>query len=252
MIYDIQNDNDIDELSDDHHAVVPSGFYDGDSASAEDNDEEPDDDYIAEDQQESDLAAELRDIRQDMFVEPGNDSLDHDLDPAMENSRRVTRSQRPNEGLGLQGPALLELVDENGRPYPGVYNNPLLDFFSQEPSGAQEGSRRKRRKTNGLIENHQVSTTTSDTSPGAFAARDRRESSASVKNVRFQDSPFVTPPTTILDPHDSGDTEDEDFEPPLDMHDGMDESDKENTEPSVGGLFSEVSPFICQPHNLSI
>ena len=238
--------------------MVPSGFYDGDSASAEDNDEEANDDYIASDQLELDLASELRDLRRDVLAEPGTNSLDggsitHELDPAMENSRRVTRSQKPNEGLGLQGPTLLELVDENGRPYPGAYNNPLLDFFSQEePLRAQEGSRRKRRKTNGLIETHQGTTTTSDTSSGAFPPRTRRESSASVKNVRFQDSPLVTPPTTILDPDDLGDTEDEDFEPPIDIHDEIDESDKENAEPPVGDLFSDVSPCTCQPHKSSI
>ena len=238
--------------------MVPSGFYDGDSASAEDNEEEADDDYIADDQQELDLAAELQDIRRDIFADPGTGSLDgpgmtYELDPAMENSRRVTRSQRLNEGLGLQGPALLELVDENGRPYPGSYNNPLLDFYSQEePLEAQEGSRRKRRKTNGLIETHQDTTTTSDTSSRAIAHRARRASSASVKNVRFQDSPLVTPPTTILDPDDSGDTEDEDFEPPVDIHDEMDESDKENAEPPLGDLFNDVSLWTCQPHTFSI
>lgn len=238
--------------------MVPSGFYDGDSTSAEDNDEEADDDYVAPDQLELDLAAELRDIRRDMFAEPGTKSSDGasmtpDSDPAIEIPRRVTRSQRPNKGLGLQGPAVLELVDENGRPYPGAYDNPLLDFFSQdEPSRAQEGSRRKRRKTNGLIETHQGTTTTSDTSSGAFASHTRRESSASIKNVRFQDSPLVTPPTTILDPDDLEDTEDEDFEPPGDMHDEMDESDKENAEPPVGDLFSDVSPCTCRPHKLSV
>ena len=225
--------------------------------SAENSDQEADDDYIADDQQDLDLATELRDIRQDMFAELGTNSPDessmtNDLDSATENSRRVTRSQRPNDGLGLQGPALLELVDENGRPYPGAYNNPLLDYFSQEPLGAHEGSRRKRRKTNGLIENHQGATTTSDTSSGAFVPRTRRESSASVKNVRFQDSPLVTPPTTILDPVDLGDTEDEEFEPLVDMHDEKDESDKENAEPPAGRIFSDVSPCTCQPHRLSV
>ncbi|KAL8789456.1 MAG: hypothetical protein Q9195_006822 [Heterodermia aff. obscurata] len=244
-IYEAQDDDEVDELSDDHHAVVPAGFYDGDSASAEDNDEEADDDYVANDEQELDLAAELRDIRRDMLAEPETNSSDapritHDLDQPTENSRRVTRSQRPNEGLGLQGPAVLELVDENGRPYPGAYDNPLLDFFSQEePLRVKEGSRRKRRKTNGLVETHQGASNSSDTLSGAFAPRTRRESSASVKNVRFQDSPLVTPPTTILDPDDSEDSEDEDFEPPVDIHDDMDESDKENAEPRVGTLFND-------------
>lgn len=249
MTYNQQDDDDVDELSDEHQAIVPPGFYNEDDASAEDNDENTDDEWLADDHQQSELATELQDIHTDgreIAVTDGSNSLDatngaQDSASAETNSQRVTRSQRLR-GLGLQGPALLKLLDENGRPYPGAYNNPLLDFFSQEnASRGQEGLRRKRRKTNGLVDTNTVGAHNSGTSSGALATRDRRESSASIKNVRFQNNTLETPPTTILNHDDSEDTEDEDFEPPLDVDNEMDESDKENTEPRVGEVSSDVS-----------
>lgn len=258
MTYNQQDDDDIDELSDERQAVVAPGFYNEDDASADDNDENSDDDYLADDHQQSELAAELQDIhkdRREMAVRDGSKSLDatngaQDSDSAETSSQRVTRSQRLRGGLGLQGPALLELLDENGRPYPSAYNNPLLDFFSQEnPSRAQESSRRKRRKTNGLIDTNDIGAVKSGTSSEALATRDRRESSASIKNVRFQENTLETPPTTILNPDDSEDTDDEDFEPPPDMDNEMNESDKENAEPRVREVSSDVSlPCLIHCH----
>ena len=258
VTYETQDDDDVDELSDDCQAVIPSGLYDKDDTIADNNDEQADDDYVAADDQDSNLAAELQDILsdlQDMAPRDGDLSLDttqsaQELDPATENPRRVTRSQGL-AGLGLQGPALLELLDEMGRPYPGAYNNPLLDLFSQEETSRTQASpRRKRRKTNGLVGANQSTASESNTSRGAMLPRDRRESSASIKNVRFQENPLETPPTTILGPDDSENTEDEDFEPPDDLNNEVDESDKENAEPRIGDVSSDVS--LCDHFTHSI
>ena len=252
VTYNQQDDDDVDELSDERQAIVPPGFYNEDDPLGEEDDDDTDGDWLADsdddDHQQSELATELKNIqtdRREMAVRDGSNSPDatngaRDSDVAETNSQRVTRSQRLLGGLGLQGAALLKLLDENGRPYPGAYNNPLLDFFSQEnASMGQEGSRRKRRKTNGLEGTNTAGAPDSGTSSGALATRDRRESSASIKNVRFQNNTLETPPTTILNPDGSEDTEDEDFEP--DLNNEMDESDKENTEPRVGEVSSDVS-----------
>ena len=185
------------------------------------------------------MAAELQDIHndlRDMVAKDGGDATDattaaQDSENADQMSRRVTRSQRVPRGLGLQGPAILELVDENGRPYPGAYNNPLLDFYAQEGLSRDQGTPpKKRRKLKGIIDAPQVT-----------LPRSRRESSASIKNVRFQDESLVTPPTTVLGPEDSEDPEDNDFEPPEELDYEIDESDKENTEPRAGSNSSNVS-----------
>ena len=218
-----------------------------------DADDDDDDDYIVDDEDEQDLATELRNItgeRKKMVTKEGDASSDRpngvqDLATVKENPGRVTRSQRPSRGLGLQGPELLELLDENGRPYPGAYNNPLLDFFAeQDTSRSLERPRKKRRKTDVFIETHEDSTPNPNTSSGVLAPQCRRESSNSLKSVRFQDDSLATPPTTVLAPDGSEDTEDEDFGLPADEDGEVDESDKENAEPRFSEFSSDVSPCL--------
>ena len=230
--------------------------FDGDPLNinpwADDEDDEEDDDYVADDNEEQDLAAELQEVNSDlrnMATTEGAGLFDSAnglqyFTTTEEDPRRITRSQRAPEGLGLEGPALLELLDENGRPFPGVYNNPLLDLFSQpDASITEENPRRKRRKTNGIMGSNDDTTAKSATSSGALVRQRRRGSSASLKSVRFQDDSLATPPTTVLAAlDDSEDTEDEDFELPAD-EDEVGESDKENAEPRVEGLSGDVSLY---------
>ncbi|KAI9706048.1 MAG: hypothetical protein M1836_005454 [Candelina mexicana] len=50
---------------------------------------------------------------------------------AAERERYVTRSRTRGTGIILEDGHILELVDENGEPYPGEYDNALLDYFEQ-------------------------------------------------------------------------------------------------------------------------
>lgn len=255
MTYDAEDDDDSGDLFNDRQVMAPPGSAEALNihalADEDDNneDDEEDDDFVVDEDEEQDLTTEIQEIEEDrrkMADKDGGGVLAitngaENGHTGAEKPRRVTRSQRLG-GLGLQGPALLELVDENGRPYPGAYNNPLLDFFSQEDASvAQAIPRRKRRKTNGTIEAREPTPPGLSTSSGALAPQRRRESSASLKSVRFQDDSLATPPTTILAPEDSEDTEDEDFELSADEDGEVDESDKENAEPHFGEISSDVS-----------
>lgn len=265
VTYDAEDDDDSGELFNDSQIMAPPGYDDDipnvNSWADDDDDEEDDDDYIEDDNEEQGLAAELQDVNSDLGKMAtkegdGNSEAINGSEASATtkgNSRRVTRSQRLTEGLGLQGPALLELVDENGRPFPGVYNNPLLELFSQpDASIAEESPRRKRRKTNGIIESNEDTTPKSLPSSGALVRQRRRDSSASLKSVRFQDGSLATPPTTVLAPLDeSEDTEDEDFELPAD-EDEVGESDKENAEPRFEEFSSDVSPYLFQVYLSSL
>ena len=254
MTYDAEDDDDTGDLFSDRQVMAPAGSNEAQNiyalADEEDDDGDgEDDDFVVDEDGEQDLTTELQEIAEDLQKigdkEGGGvlaitNGAENGATGA-EKPRRVTRSQRLG-GLGLQGPALLELVDENGRPYPGAYNNPLLDFYSQDDASvAQAGPRRKRRKTDGTIGAREPTPPGPSTSSGALAPQRRRESSASLKNVRFQDDSQATPPTTILAPEDSEDTEDEDFELSTNEDGEVDESDKENAEPRLSETSSDVS-----------
>ena len=251
MTYDEEDDDD-GSASDQVLALTSSHNDQADIDAGEDDDgeDEIDEDYVDGSILEEDMNAELQELSEDLRrnVEGGeNFSLDvvdegHDANTATERPSRASKSRRKDAGLGLEGPAFLELVDEHGRPYPGIYNNPLLDFYSQHGSAeAPELPHRTLRRRNGHVNADQAITPASDPMYSAPALCGRGDSSHSNKNVRFQDEIAATPPTTILGPESSDDTDDEDFEPPIDRNAVMDESDKENTEPWEGETFSDVS-----------
>ena len=234
--------------------MVHPGFKDSGITAAEAEDDEADEDDVSLGQEEEDLSAELEEIHRDLRPASGGVEVEVIATaPTAASSkttrRRSTRSQALKQGLGLQGPEILKLRDENGRPYPAGYNNPLLELYSQEASAQTEVNARKRKrhsntqpvntrqKVNKQAQGHQ--------DPAATPPINRRESSSSSKSVRFEDNALTTPPTTILDAEDSEDTEDEDFQPPDVTHDETDESDKENAEPKVNeDVSSEVSPLV--------
>ena len=259
MTYDAEDDDDTGNIFNDEQVMAPpgsAGALDIDALFNEEDDDEEDDDFVVDEDGEQDLTTEIHEVEEDlrkMANKEGGGVLAITNGPengatGAEKPRRVTRSQSLG-GLGLQGPALLELVDENGRPYPGTYNNPLLDFYSQEDASvAQAGPRRKRRKTNGTIGAREPTPPDPSTSSGLLAPQRRRESSASLKNVHFQDDSLVTPSTTVLVPEDSEDTEDEDFALSANEDGEVDESDKENAEPRLSETSSDVSlPILFIP-----
>ena len=252
MTYDSEDDDDTGDLFHNRQVMAPQGSAEAPNINAlanEDDDDDEDDDFVLNEDEEQDLTAEIHEIEDDLQKMADKEAggvlaITNGVENSPtedENPRRVTRSQRLS-GLGLQGPAMLELLDENGRPYPGAYNNPLLDFFSQQDASVAKASpRRKRRRTNSMSEALESTPHGPSTSSRALAPQRRRESSASLKNVRFQDDSLATPPTTILAPEDSEDTEDEDFELSANENSEVDESDKENAEPRFGETSSDVS-----------
>ena len=141
--------------------------------------------------------------------------------------RSWRRRQRQQQGLGLQGEQLLELVDENDRLYPGKYQNPLLEQYYQEEFVPLE-----------VKGNH--ASNTQDTTNHMGQVRNtervsRRSSSASMKSVRFREDLSRTP-ATILEVDDSEDSDDEDFEPGKEAEDNSSESNKENVKPNQPSL----------------
>ena len=202
----------------------------------ESEDEQGDDDYDIPGQEAEQLTGETADTQNKIEGLIGKDRQSSprgtvaSLNPPRRRSRRTSALAR---GLGLSGSELLELKDENGRPYPASYDNPLLELYSQEDPKILETSLGKR-KRQGRKASTASGMKSAAVNTGPSAARgpiDRRESSLSLKSVRFEDETLTTPPTTILDAEESEDTEDEDFEAPADTDDEMDESDKENAEP---------------------
>lgn len=183
------------------------------------------------------LDAELGDLRDELANGVNGDGLQlleeaertvH-LDGTASISGRLTRSRRrrKQQGLGLQGEDILELVDENGRQYPGEYHNPLLEqYYQDQPeSQVERGSMDLRVKksrpkgasgsTQRLLIPEQIS---------------RRSSSASMKSVRFQEDVIKTP-VTVLEADDDGASDDENFELNESIESTSSESNKENVKP---------------------
>jgi len=243
VMYDDPADDSNENIYDDRQVIVHAGFEDSDADPNENDDDGANEEYVTIGQEEEDLSAELEDIHQDLQDQSGAAaaSVNHSTRTGL---RRSRRSQEAKQGLGLQGPELLKLTDENGRSYPSGYNNPLLELYHQEGFARLNANARKRKRKS--VQDHETihqSPKANGKEPAAIRPANRRESSASSKSVRFEDNAITTPLTTILDAEDSEDTEDEDFEPPAEGKDETDESDKENAEPKVDDVSSEVSPF---------
>ena len=162
----------------------------------------------------------------DQSTQSSNANRSSQLDVVVSNSDRAMRSwrrrQRQQQGLGLQGEEILELVDENGRPYPGEYQNPLLEqYYHNRPTPSEEGGFNVLRTQNMPSHANRVKGT------GQVS---RRSSSTSMKSVHFQEDLFRTP-ATVLEVNDTEDSEDEDFEPGKQAEDNSSESNKENVKP---------------------
>lgn len=255
-MYDDPADDSNGDTYNDRQVIVHAGSEKSNTASNGSEEGEADEEYVTVGQEEEDLSAELKDIHQDLYDHSGgsgsNKHQEAEIapvnDPARTGLRRSSRSQGAKQGLGLQGPELLKLLDGNGRPYPSGYNNPLLELYHQEGSARPDANARKRKRKG--VQGHESihqSPKAKFKIQGATRPSKRRESSTSSKSVRFEDNSLTTPPTTILDAEDSEDTEDEDFEPPAEGKHETDESDKENAQPTVDeDVSSEVSSFLLK------
>ncbi|KAL8915804.1 MAG: hypothetical protein Q9172_006654 [Xanthocarpia lactea] len=189
---------------------------------------------------EEDLDAELNDISNDFDPSILEDEEAHILNrpsaPTVEGdsehlgalSRRRPRTAR---GLGLIASSFL--VDENGTPYPGTYDNPLLDMFADdepvgrsaspertEPGESGPESRRYRRDR---------PETKNTTQSGASTRPPRRNG----RNARDREPEPETPATVRLESSD--DSGDDDFELSDNTGIAEDDSDKENATPGSQG-----------------
>ena len=212
-----------------------------------DENSEDDEEFAPNTEYDENLDAELDDLRNEAASGVNEDGLQllegaertvH-LDGTVPISGRLTRSRRrkKQQGLGLQGEDILELVDENGRQYPGEYHNPLLEQYYQDlpesqvettskHSQVQKSRPRGVRSTRRLQIPEQTS---------------RRSSSASMKSVRFQDDEIKTP-ATVLEADDTEASDDENFELNEAVESTSSESNKENVKPGdQAGDSSNVS-----------
>ena len=214
IIYDEEDDCDIEKPNNERQVVVRAGFDNVDDVTA--GEESDDEEEFAPDGDEEDLDAELEDLQDDLDdAVDVDDSIDQDnIQP-----QRITRSRRSPKGLGL-----LELLDDNGEPFPALYNNPLLDLYGQDES--QPEPRRRKRGTTELAQSatENVSSILRDSSTSPQRAT-RRDLAGSNRSVRFENDEVATP-ATIRELENSEDSTDGEFE----VGD-VDESDKENAAP---------------------
>lgn len=228
VTYDDDDDNDSVEIFDDRQLVLRRETNDFDRSL--DIDEEDDEDFSPDEDKENDLSTELQDIYNDALDDSAGDMLTErttNLDGVEEPSSRLTRSQSAKRGLGLQGAAMLELVDENGRPYPEEYNNPLLDLFSKDEV---HHNTTKHKRIKEKLNHRGKSKATIQVCQEEPERVSRRSSSASMKSVRFED-PNSNTPATIRDFETMNRINQQGFEPAIDIAIDPDESDKENSQP---------------------
>ena len=206
----------------DRQIVVRAGFDDADQAMAGDGSDDDDEDFAPDDEDYEDLNAELDDLQRDAELDDewaGDDVMVGDVHGKQ---KAKAWSRRAARGLGL-----LALVDENGRPFPGEYENPLLDKYNQDESTPRVPALRvrKRRSTKVAQTNGEHASRGAQDSSASSARINRRDSTGSNKSVRF-DEPEVETPATVRDFEGSDEDDDSDF-----IDAGVNESDKENAEP---------------------
>ena len=229
ITYDGEDDLDIEEPNEERQVMVRADFDNADDITM--GDESDGDEDFAPDDEEDDLFTELGDLQNDL--NGAVDTIDG-ISQDYVQPQRITRSRKSPKGLGL-----LELVDDNGRPFPGPYNNPLLDLYGQDetPTDQSEIGARKRGSTDltqHSSENIRSILRSSSTSPQYVS---RRESAGSTRSVRFENAEPATP-ATVRESEVSDDADDGDFE-----LGEVDESDKENAEPQ--DEETELSDVCC-------
>lgn len=236
MLYNEADDFEIEEPDNERQLILRAGSDNADCSTA--GDEDDDDEDFAPDDEENDLGAELDDLQNDL-----NGTVDTDDGTSQDymQPQRITRSRRSPKGLGL-----LELLDDNGRPFMGQYNNPLLDLYGQdEPSTSQSNTRLRKRGIPDLTLNSSEKIRSILRGPSASPqCVIRRDSASSNRGVRFENAEPATP-ATVRESEDPEDADDADFE----LRE-VDESDKENAEPQTEE--TESSNVRCFLSNLAI
>ncbi|KAI4245898.1 MAG: hypothetical protein LQ352_006493 [Teloschistes flavicans] len=144
------------------------------------------------------------------------------------------RSLRKVNGLGLRTSSLL--VDENGIPFPGDYDNPLLDYFADDGrpqvQGLTASVRKEHKQATATSQHYQKNR--SEISGGTRPAEPENKPRKEGKTVRFEDVELATPATIQLGAiNDPDDSDDADFEPFEDENEEVSESDKENATPGA-------------------
>ena len=234
ILYDDEDYHNFEEPNKDRQIVVRAGFDDADEGTAGDE-SDGEDEFAADDEEGDDLGAELEDLQNEL-----NGGADAGEGASQDDQpQRTTRSRRSPKGLGL-----LQLLDENGRPFAGQYSNPLLDLYGQDdPSSSQPKIRVRKRDTADLTQkpskNIRSILRDSSASPQRVG---RPDSAGSNRSVRFENAEPATP-ATIRESESSEDPEDGDFE-----LGEVDESDKENAEPQVEE--TESSDVCCLLSNI--
>ena len=233
VTYDGDDDLDIEEPNEERQIMVKTGFDNADDITM--GDESDGDEDFAPDDVDDDLFIELGDLQNDLN---GAVDISDGISQDHMQPQRITRSRRSPKGLGL-----LELVDDDGRPFPGPYSNPLLDLYGQDDAPTDHSEIRARRRgstdlTQNSSENIRSILRGSSTSPQYVS---RRDSAGSTRSVRFENAEPATP-ATVRESEDSDDADDGDFE----LGD-VDESDKENAEPQDEETeLSEVCCFLSE------
>ncbi|KAL8654489.1 MAG: hypothetical protein Q9226_003421 [Calogaya cf. arnoldii] len=208
------DEDDEEDFEADSQIVVHSGSKDESSSPSGSDDSEGS--AIASDEEE--------DLLTGLIAEDEEAGVD-----TQQLSALSTRRPRKARGLGLITSSLL--VDENGKPYPETYDNPLLDMFADDesveraaspeckkPGGPGPASRQRRSRR------HHPGVETSTPSMGSG-----KSPGENGKIVPVHESEFDTPATVRLESSD--DSGDDDFEPSDDIGMAEEESDKENATP---------------------
>lgn len=199
--------------------VLRASFNNADgSVAGDDSDEE--DDFLPDDENDEDLGAELEDLQNDSQAGANENNVTRDVRQPLRRSRR--KSQKSPRGLGL-----LQLLDENGQPFVGEYDNPLLDKYGQAeaPTTNHVVTTRNRRPLAYVKGGRSSAKTSNQDSTASLELMNRRDSAGSNKSVHFDDVEPATP-VTVRESHSSDQEDDDDFDPGA-----VDESDKENAEP---------------------
>lgn len=239
IAYDEESNQIFDETLINQHDAVHVGLADLHDISIAD-DSGLDDEYSPDEEEIDELSMELKDLRNDTegdhFVVSEDPEVPLNQAGTTASPRRSTRSGKAG-GLGLEGEGMLKLVDENGRPYPREYDNPLLDLYFDEDDATQHQRQsqpdipkvrsNKRNCISDIRQNAERNTEESDMHSERL---NRDASDLAWKGVRFQDARLETP-ATVRNFQNSDHSGHEDFLSSSDMLPDQDGSDKENSEP---------------------
>lgn len=176
-MYDEEEDtNDTEELVNDRQIEVRAGFDNADEATAGDESDD-EEDFAPNDEEDEDLGAELEDLQDDLNT--GADEGSMMVGNFQDQSTRAARARKSPKGLGL-----LQLLDDNGRPFAGQYQNPLLDTYGRDkPSHRQPAVKVRKRSPATLAQRARKTIHNGTQESSASAERVSRRSSTGSKKA---------------------------------------------------------------------